>query len=326
MRSAFSRGIGIAAFVAGIALAAAPARAQDYHDNGPLGGTHVPGMVIVDPAPPLGTGTGPLFTPSNPGRISGSFSATVSGFTPTTQGTPINATTSGATQNLPAGTSFEIQNVGTLPALCQPGSSTSGIANGKLINPGGQWGITATGGTAITCEGVGGTTTINTIGGSGLASDIAGSSSSSGGGPATIANGADVAAGNTTDTPCATPTSSTACSIAALLKALNNTALGPAVTTPQTATFHFPGCTVGTSSASCLAASTAVNHVQIQNTSASATIACAWGVAAVLNSAASFQLGPGTPAAWGPETSGIPAGALNCISSTASTPLYLEWN
>jgi hypothetical protein len=89
---------------------------------------------------------------------------------------------------------------------------------------------------------------------------------------------------------------------------------------------HFPGCTVGATSGSCLAAGVGYNFVQIQNTHATNAIACAWGTAAVLNSAGSIQLAPGQAASWGPMTGGIPNGGLNCIASGASTPMYLEWN
>lgn len=48
-----------------------------------------------------------------------------------------------------------------------------------------------------------------------------------GGGAVTIANGADVALGSTTDSPCAVPTSATPCTLSAVVKALTNTAAGP---------------------------------------------------------------------------------------------------
>jgi hypothetical protein len=89
---------------------------------------------------------------------------------------------------------------------------------------------------------------------------------------------------------------------------------------------HFPGCTVGATSTTCLAGATAVTYLQIQNTSLSAQIACAFGTTAVLNSSTSAQLAPGQSGSWGPNTAGVPTGALNCIASTASTPLYVEWN
>jgi len=100
----------------------------------------------------------------------------------------------------------------------------------------------------------------------------------------------------------------------------------PVLQAPQPSARNFPGCTVGTSSATCLAASTAVSVLQLQNTSVGANIACAFGAAAVLNSSTSFQLSPGQPALWGPNTAGVPSGALYCIASVASTPLYVEWN
>jgi hypothetical protein len=101
--------------------------------------------------------------------------------------------------------------------------------------------------------------------------------------------------------------------------------LPAAVTSQPRAARNFPGCTVGTSSASCLAAATATQFLQVQNASATASIACAFGSSAVLNASGSFQLGPGQSAQWGPMTAGVPTGQLNCIANAASTPLYLEW-
>ena len=80
-----------------------------------------------------------------------------------------------------------VQNVGAFPAYCQLGSSATGITSSKLLPAsGGQWAIAPGAATQITCEGVGGTTTINTVGGSGLAVDIGGVSSGGGG---TVAQG-----------------------------------------------------------------------------------------------------------------------------------------
>lgn len=98
------------------------------------------------------------------------------------------------------------------------------------------------------------------------------------------------------------------------------------ITSSAAAARNFPGCTVGTTSGSCLAAGTAATFLQAQNTSATATIACAFGATAALNAAGSFQLAPGQSASWGPATGGVPTGALNCVASAASTPLYVEWN
>ncbi len=116
-------------------------------------------------------------------------------------------------------------------------------------------------------------------------------------------------------------------SSAATAVTVQGSASGVAIpVTPKTGSFSYPGCTVGTSSAQCLAASTATNHIQLQNESASATIYCAWGATAAANSAGSFQLAAGQSALWGPTTAGVPSSALNCIATSASTPLYLEYN
>lgn len=95
-------------------------------------------------------------------------------------------------------------------------------------------------------------------------------------------------------------------------------------TTPKSGAFTTSTCTVGTSSGQCLA-SGAYNHVQVQNISSSASIACSWGGTAALNSTG-VVLAAGQSALWGPATSGVPSGALNCIASAASTPLYVESN
>ena len=71
------------------------AYAQTYHD---VGGTAAPGVVPVG-----GDGSGPLFTTSNPGKVSGVFSASVSGFTPTPSYSYQSVTTSSAAYPLPVG-------------------------------------------------------------------------------------------------------------------------------------------------------------------------------------------------------------------------------
>ena len=101
---------------------------------------------------------------------------------------------------------------------------------------------------------------------------------------------------------------------------------GLATITPRAATFASPGCTVGTSAASCLASGLAANHVTVENVSSTASIACSWTTTAALNAITSFQLAPGQPASWGLNTGGIPTGTLSCIATAASTPLYVEYN
>lgn len=92
-----------------------------------------------------------------------------------------------------------------------------------------------------------------------------------------------------------------------------------------------PGCTVAASDTVCLVAGASTaqgfyRHVQVQNVSASASIACRWGGTAALNTLTSFQLAAGQGALWGPMTAGVPLAALHCIASAGSTPLYVESN
>jgi hypothetical protein len=54
-------------------MLASPALAQTYHDTS---GAAVPGVVVVDPT----DNAGPLFTSTNPDKVSGTFSATLSAF------------------------------------------------------------------------------------------------------------------------------------------------------------------------------------------------------------------------------------------------------
>jgi hypothetical protein len=100
---------------------------------------------------------------------------------------------------------------------CQPvGTSVTGVANGPL-----PVGGIANAAAPTFVEGkVGGlsfdlTGNLRTTGGGG------------GGGAATIANGADVAEGSTTDVPATVPTDATAATTIALLKALNNSNVAP---------------------------------------------------------------------------------------------------
>jgi hypothetical protein len=101
--------------------------------------------------------------------------------------------------------------------------------------------------------------------------------------------------------------------------------IGTALTTPKTATFVEPGCSIGVASAVCLASGLGVNHLTLQNNSTN-QIACNWGGTANLSSATSFQLSPGQSALWGPTTAGVPSGALSCIATAAASILYVEYN
>lgn len=296
-----------------------PATAQTYHDTG---GTVVPGVVIVDPT----DNSGPLGSSSNPMKISGSFSATLSGFQPTPSYSQLalsNPNTS-ARVSLPSGTVVIVYNTSASSAAeCTLGnSSVTATAIDDVIQPSSWMAFTVGANTYIACISTG-TPTLSLSGGSGLPT---GSGGGGGGG------GSNASVGSTGSTIPASATYA-AMNVSGNLTGLTGTASGllkvdasgaSIKTTPQTGTFSTPGCTVTTSSAQCLATGT-YNHVQIQNTSASASIACSWGGTAALNSNGSVQLAAGQSALWGPNTSGVPSSALNCIGSAAAS-LYLEYN
>jgi hypothetical protein len=88
-----------------------------------------------------------------------------------------------------------------------------------------------------------------------------------------------------------------------------------------------PACsaTVGIVSAQVLAPGIAWNSLRLQNTSASARLACRFGSPAILNDPSSFMLKPGDVLTWGgPSNGGVPQAALNCISDTNGTGLHIE--
>jgi hypothetical protein len=159
------------------------AEAQTYQD---AGGTIVPGFVPIQP------GVGPLFTSSNPAHVSGSFSASLSGFQPsssTAVGTPFSAqttVTAGSTQSLPSGTVVVATNAGaTNTAYCQLGPTAS--TSSQPIAPNGGWfAFTVGSATQITCVTATSTTTVNTYGGAGLPTGTGGGG---GGGSSGVAQG-----------------------------------------------------------------------------------------------------------------------------------------
>jgi hypothetical protein len=134
-------------------------------------------------------GGGGVVSSSNPLPISGSFSATLSGFPGSTQttGTPIAVTTGGVTGTLPAGTVVVASNVGaTNNAFCKLGASAT--VNDQLIAPNSWFGFTVGSNTQLTCITSTSTTTINMVGGAGLPTG-AGGGGGGGGSGGTVTQG-----------------------------------------------------------------------------------------------------------------------------------------
>lgn len=155
--------------------------------------------------------------------ITGSITASLAGFHPETALSPLAVTTSSGTSGtFTAGKVVVVTNVGTTnTAYCLQGVvATTQV---QAITPNGGWfAFTTTSETAISCITSTGTTTVNLLVGTGLPTGTGGGGGSGGGGAVTIANGADVALGTTTDAVAATPASGTAATLIALAKAINN--------------------------------------------------------------------------------------------------------
>jgi hypothetical protein len=104
---------------------------------------------------------------ANPLPVSGSVSASISGFTPASVGTPISVTAGGVTGTLPAGTVVVASNAGaTNTAYCALGASSTTAQ--QPIPPGGWFAFTVGAATQLTCITPTSTTTVNMVGGSGL--------------------------------------------------------------------------------------------------------------------------------------------------------------
>jgi hypothetical protein len=117
---------------------------------------------------------------TTPLAISGSFSATLTGFHPAAFGTPFTATTSGVTGTLPAGAVVVVSNAGgTNTAYCQLGASATTSA--QPIPPNSWFAYTISGETQVTCITSTSTTTINTAGGTGLPTGAGGGGGGGGG-------------------------------------------------------------------------------------------------------------------------------------------------
>jgi hypothetical protein len=145
-----------ALLAAGVALSA---QAQTYQDSG---GT-VPGFVPIQP------GVGPLFTSANPGKISGSFSASLSGFQPTPSYASLSVGATSSRVALPSGTVVVVYNTGANAAyVTLGGASVTATASDDFV-PAGGWMAFAVGSSAY-LAGIetAGATTLNLSGGSGL--------------------------------------------------------------------------------------------------------------------------------------------------------------
>jgi hypothetical protein len=148
-----------AAGAAGL-LFGVPAGAQTYQDSG---GTYVRGVVPIRP------GFGPLFTPSNPGNITGTLTSTVGGFQPTPAYAQLAVGATSSRVPLPSGTVVIIYNTGANPAYVTIGNSSVTATVGNDVIPAGGWmAFTVNPNSFLAAIETAGTTSLNISGGVGL--------------------------------------------------------------------------------------------------------------------------------------------------------------
>jgi hypothetical protein len=151
-----------------------PAGAQTYQDSG---GTYVRGVVPILP------GVGPLFTNTNPGKISGSFTASLTGFQPTPAYAQLSVGATSSRVALPSGTVVIVYNTGANAAFVTLGGSTAAATVGNDVIPAGGWmAFTVGPNTFLAAIETAGTTSLNISGGTGLPTGAGGGGSGGGGG------------------------------------------------------------------------------------------------------------------------------------------------
>jgi hypothetical protein len=162
-----------AAGAAGL-LFGVPACAQTYQDSA---GTYVRGVVPILP------GVGPLFTNTNPGKISGSFTASLSGFQPTPAYVQLSVGATSSRVALPSGTVIIVYNTGANAAYVTLGnSSATATASNDVIPAGGWMAFTVGPNTFLAAVETAGVTSLNISGGAGLPTGASGGGSGGGGG------------------------------------------------------------------------------------------------------------------------------------------------
>ena len=162
------------AVLAATLLSGAPAYAQTYQD---LGGTYVRGIVPIQP------GVGPLFTSANPGKISGSFSASLSGFQPTSAYATLSVGASSSRVALPSGTVVVVYNTGSNVAyVTLGGSSVTATTSNDVVPAGGWMAFTVGPNTFLAAIESAGATTLTLSGGSGLPTGASGGGGGGGSG------------------------------------------------------------------------------------------------------------------------------------------------
>jgi hypothetical protein len=126
--------------------------------------------------------------------VTGTFSASLGGFTPSAsgaRGTPLSVTVADSSGTLPTGAVVAVTNVGTNPMYCNVNGIAATTSDQYISSAGGWFAFTIPATiTTLRCIATGGSTTANTVGGSGLPTGTGGGGGSGGGGAVTLASGA----------------------------------------------------------------------------------------------------------------------------------------
>lgn len=155
-------------------------------------------------------------------QVDASVSASISGFAPGGAFATLTATGSSASVALPTGAVVIFQNAGTTAVSCTLGvGSATALASENIIQPASWLALTVGSNTFGACiDQTGSASNLVVLsGGTGLPTGAGGGSGSGGGGAVTVADGADVAQGTTTDAACATDNGT--CTEIALIKREN---------------------------------------------------------------------------------------------------------
>jgi len=155
-------------------------------------------------------------------KTTGSFSATITGFTPNGNYATLAVTTTTANVLMPVGATVIVYNTGASAVFVKLGVAgvTVTPTTGDQVAPGGALALTVGANTTIAAITAAGTSSINLSAGTGIWSGTGGGGGGGSGGAVTIANGADGALGNTADAPYAG--GGGAASVVAALKGVYN--------------------------------------------------------------------------------------------------------
>lgn len=172
-------------YAAAAALVSCAAQAQTYHDTS---STVVPGVVPLVGCSSGGSCAGPI-SATNPMPVSGSFSASLTGFQPTPAYAGLSVSTTSSRVALPAGTVVVVYNTGSSPAFVTLGGSgvTATTAN-DVIQPNSWMAFTTGPNTYLAAIETAGATALNLSGGAGLPTGGGGASGGGGGSNASVSS------------------------------------------------------------------------------------------------------------------------------------------